>query len=472
MPVPEAAGARTVHLRVLEGGRGAPAAREREVPPEVAEEAGRRDARRLGALAAALTVFGLVMVDAASPFEALGSGRSVFSVAERQVLWAVLGTVAYLVCARWSLAGLRRVARAGLVVVAGLLLAVLVPHLGKGSGGSSRWLGAGPITLQPSELAKLAFALFAADFVARRRGRADQRREIVTPLGVVLGVLGLLILKQPDLGTAMVVVAIAAAAWYAGGIEGRLLAGALGIIGAVGGVLALSASYRRARLLAFLNPFGHASTVGYQLVQSLSALGSGHLTGSAIASSPAAWFLPNASSDFIFAAVGNDFGLVGCLGVLAAFGGFAWLGLRIAGRARDPFAAVLATCLTCWVVFQTIVNVGGVTGVLPDTGIPLPFLSAGGSALIVVLAATGLLVNIARSPDASTEPVRAGARPPAKRPARPVTTRRPVVGPAAARRAAPAGAPRRRGPAHPSGSPVGARRAAPDVRRATRPVAK
>jgi cell division protein FtsW len=420
MPVPDATIAAPPRLRVLKGGTAAPT----EVPLQrrtavSAEVAGQADARRLGALVAALTLFGLVAVDAASPIASLGAYRSVFSIAERQVLWAALGAIAFLIAARCNLARLRRRARLGLVVVGGLLLAVLVPHLGKGSGGSSRWLGAGPITIQPSELAKLAFSLFAADFVARRRARTDQRREIVTPLAIIVGVLGVLILKQPDLGTAMVVVAIAAAAWYAGGVQGRLLATTLGIIALVGGILALSASYRRARLLAFLNPFGHASTVGYQLVQSLSALGSGHLTGGTISASPAAWFLPNAPSDFIFAAIGNDFGLLGGLAIVIAFGVIGWLGVRIASRTLDPFAALLASCITCWLVFQATINIGGVIGVLPDTGIPLPFLSAGGSALIVALAGAGLLVNIARRPAETTELL----PPPRRLPGRPVRRR-------------------------------------------------
>lgn len=473
MATPDAVAESAPQLRVLEGGRdGARPQR----PTASAVDLGRRDARRLSLLAAALVVFGLVMVDAASPIQSLGSYHSVFSVVERQAMWAVLGTIAFVLAARWKLTAIRRRARLGLVLVGGLLFAVLVPHLGKGAGGSSRWIGAGPLTLQPSELAKLAFALFAADFVARRRGRADQRREIVTPLAVVVGAFGMLILKQPDLGTAMVVVAIAAAAWFAGGVDGRLLAATVAIIGGVGGVLALSASYRRARLLAFLNPFGHASTVGYQLVQSLSALGSGHLTGSAIATSPAAWFLPNASSDFIFAAVGNDFGLIGCLGVLVAIGAFGWLGVRIATRALDPFAAILAACLTCWVVFQAIVNVGGVVGVLPDTGIPLPFLSAGGSALIVVLAATGLLVNIARAPGQSTEAAtQRAARRPASRPSgasRPSAARRPTGPSTPARRPVPsAGAPRRRAGAGGTAATAVAARRPRDAGRSARPAA-
>ncbi|MDA8295010.1 MAG: putative peptidoglycan glycosyltransferase FtsW [Actinomycetota bacterium] len=402
---------RTPRLRVLDGGRDAPPVAAAGRRATSLEDLGRKDARRLELLAVSLTVFGLVSVAGVSPIESLYSYGSVFSLVERQVMWALIGLVAFVVARRQNLARLRRRVRPILVAAFCLLLAVLVPHLGKGAGGSSRWLGAGPITLQPSEIAKLAFALFAADLVARRERCRDQLHELVLPLALIAAILGALILKQPDLGTAIVVVGIAATLWYAGGVRGRLLASVVGVLAVLGSILALAAPYRRARLLAFLNPFGHASTVGYQLVQSLAALGSGHLAGHPMATAVSPWLLPNASSDFIFAAIGNDFGLLGCLAVVCGFACFGWLGIRIAMRAEDRYRALLATAITGWIVFQAFVNMGGVTGLLPDTGIPLPFLSAGGSSLIVALFACGLLANIARQPKVSTELVTAPARP-------------------------------------------------------------
>ena len=413
--------AKAPRLRVVDGGRDAPPAARGAAS---VEDLGRKDARRLELLAVSLTVFGLVAVAGVSPIESLYSYGSVFSLAERQVMWALIGLVAFLVARRHNLAHLRRRVRPILVAAFCLLVAVLVPHLGKGAGGSSRWLGAGPITLQPSEIAKLAFALFAADLVARRERCRDQLHELVLPLALVAAILGALILKQPDLGTAIVVVGIAAILWYAGGVRGRLLATVVGVLAVLGSILVLAAPYRRARLLAFLNPFGHASTVGYQLVQSLASLGSGHLAGHPMANAVSPWLLPNASSDFIFAAIGNDFGLLGCLAVVCGFACFGWLGIRIALRAEDRYRALLATAITGWIVFQALVNMGGVTGLLPDTGIPLPFMSSGGSSLIVVLFACGLLANIARQPRASTElvatPARAAttATPPPRRSAR------------------------------------------------------
>ncbi len=394
-------------LRVLEGGRAAaapastrarPAAGARVAPSAAVASEGARDARRLAALVGVLSIFGIIVIAAVSPIQEAQSGASPFALVERQVLWAGLGAIGFIVAARIELHRLRRLVTVMLVLVTVALVAVLIPHLGKGAGGSSRWLGFGPITVQPSELAKLVFVVFAADLVARREALGDHFNQLVRPLGLVLCFLAILILKQPDMGTAMVLVAIAAAMWYAGGVRGRLLGAVSAGLLAVGSAVAFAAPYRRARLLSFFNPFGHASTSGYQLVQSLAALGSGHLAGAPMSSALATWFLPNAESDFVFAAIGNDFGLFGTVAVLAAFGYFALLGARIAARASDRFASLLATAITCWLVFQAVVNIGGVLGVLPDTGIPLPFLSYGGSALIVALFGTGLLANISRHP--------------------------------------------------------------------------
>ena len=373
---------------------------------------------------ACLVAIGMVMVFSASSTTAYAVHHDVAYFFKRQLMWLGIGSLAAWGAFRIDYTKLRTYAPALFIATTLALVAVLVPHLGKGAGGSSRWLGAGPITLQPSEIAKLAFALFAADLVARRERCRDQLHELVLPLALVAAILGALILKQPDLGTAIVVVGIAAILWYAGGVRGRLLATVVGVLAVLGSILVLAAPYRRARLLAFLNPFGHASTVGYQLVQSLASLGSGHLAGHPMANAVSPWLLPNASSDFIFAAIGNDFGLLGCLAVVCGFACFGWLGIRIALRAEDRYRALLATAITGWIVFQALVNMGGVTGLLPDTGIPLPFMSSGGSSLIVVLFACGLLANIARQPRASTElvatPARAAttATPPPRRSAR------------------------------------------------------
>ena len=386
-------------LRLITGGAGRP-----ERPPAELAARSRRDAARLVALVLALNAFGLIIVLSAS-------------------------AVAFAVFARIDLAVLRRVAVPLLAVTVLLLLVVLAPGIGSTVGGSSRWIGAGPLKIQPSELAKLAFVLFAADLVVRREHVEDQVRELVRPVVVVVGVMALLILKQPDMGTATVMLCIASAILYAGGVRGRLLGGVMGMLFLAGAVMALVAPYRRARLLSFVNPFAHASTSGYQVVQSLVALGSGHLTGTGLGTSPAKWgYLPNAWTDFIFAVIGNEMGLIGGVLVLGAFVAFGWLGMRIAANSRDRFAGLVAVGITAWIVCQAFINIGGVIGILPETGIPLPFLSSGGSSLVVALGAVGLLVNIggqgvpARPRRAAPSAVRAPRAGPA-RPARVATAR-------------------------------------------------
>jgi len=368
------------------------------------------EARRLFLLTGALSAFGLVIVLSASSVASLTADGTPWSLFMKQALWTAIGGVAFLVASRVDIGHLRRAAVPLLLVSIGLLIAVLAPHVGRTAEGSSRWIGAGPLRLQPSELSKLAFAIFAADLIARRAGSRDERRAIVIPLCTIFAVLGILILRQPDMGTAIVLCCITASVLYVSGVETGLLVRVLLGLAALGAVVALSAPYRRARLFSFLNPFAHASTSGYQVVQSLVALGSGHLTGTGLGGSVAKWgFLPNAWTDFVFAIIGNELGLVGALAVLAAFAWFTWLGIRIASHAPDRFQRLLATGITCWISAQAVINIGGVVGILPETGIPLPFLSSGGSSLVVVLGAVGLLVNIARRN--GQRPATASARP-------------------------------------------------------------
>jgi cell division protein FtsW len=212
-----------------------------------------------------------------------------------------------------------------------------------------------------------------------------------------MAVAAVLIVKQPDLGTAIVLCCITFAMLFAAGTRLGLLTGSGAVICAIGAAVALSATYRRDRLLSFINPFAHASTSGYQVVQSLATLGLGGVTGSGVGGSVTPWgFLPNAHTDFVFAVIAGNLGLVGALMVLAGFAAFGWAGFRIAARERDPFARLVAIGVTCWVLAQAVINIGGVVDALPVTGVPLPFISYGGSSLVVALLAVGLLFGIAR----------------------------------------------------------------------------
>jgi cell division protein FtsW len=351
-----------------------------------------------------LCLLGLMMVLSASSVEALHAYGGAWLFFKRQLVWLSLGVAAMAVAARVDYHRWRRLAVPGVVVCTVLLGLVLA--LGHNVSGSTRWLGVGPVRVQPSELAKLALLLFAADLLARRADRVRERGAIVPPLLIVSGLLGALIVLEPDMGTAMVLALIALTIVFVGGLPllrmGALLVGTA----AAGLAVSMAEGYRRARLFSFLDPWKDAGNTGYQVAQSLVALGSGHLAGVGLGASRAKWgFLPNAHTDFIFAIIGEELGLIGTTLVVALFVAFAVLGVGAAMRAPDRFGSLVAAGVTGWVAGQALVNMGAVTGRLPVTGVPLPFVSFGGSSLVVTLAAVGILVNVARHGSDPAPPV-------------------------------------------------------------------
>jgi cell division protein FtsW len=290
----------------------------------------------------------------------------------------------------------RRAALPLALISLALLVVVLVPGLGVSVRGSSRWLGTGQFRMQPSELAKLAMLLFTADLLARR-GAKGSVRPALRPVLIVFVAAAFLVMAQPDMGTTLVLGCIVMALLFVGGIELRTLGGLVALASVSALVLGLVEGYRRARLFSFLNPWKDAGNTGYQIVQSLVGLASGHWTGLGLGASRAKWgFLPNAYTDFIFAIIGEELGLLGTLLVIGLFAAFAVLGVRTALKAPDRFGALLAAGITAWVVGQALINIGAVIGVLPVTGVPLPFVSFGGSSLVITMAAAGMLLNIAR----------------------------------------------------------------------------
>ena len=351
----------------------------------------------LPALVAVLCGFGLMMVLSASSVQALRAYGGPWVFFERQLLWVAAGAVGLGVAARVDYRRWRVLAKPLVVLCLVLLAAVLVPSLGRSSGGSSRWLGVGALRFQPSELAKLAALLFAADLLARRTARRGRDAVVIRPVLLATGALLLLILRQPDMGTAMVLFVVVLTVLFVGGVPLPRVAALTAAATVASVLLSFAESYRRARLFAFVDPWKDASNTGYQIAQSLVALGSGHLTGVGLGASRAKWgFLPNAHTDFIFAIIGEELGLVGTLLVVALFAGFAVLGVRAALAAPDRFGTLVAAGVTVWVVGQAVVNVGAVIGILPVTGVPLPFVSFGGSSLVICMVAVGILVNIAR----------------------------------------------------------------------------
>ncbi len=352
-------------------------------------------------VALALVSFGLVMVYSASSATAALSDGDPSGIALRQGMAAALGLGAYLAMSRINPRVLHRVARPAMIASVVLLLLVLLPGLGSAANGSRRWLSLGALQIQPSELAKLAVVLWIAAAIARRPGRVGERDGLV-PYLVVAAIPALLIVVEPDLGTAVVLLVAAGAMLIVAGARPTHvgLAGLGGLL--LGGIAIVAADYRRERLLAFIDPWSDPGGAGFQSVQSQLALGSGGVSGTGVGDGlQKAFYLPEAHTDMILATVGEELGLIGVSAVLLAFLLFAVAGYRVALRAADLHQQLLAAGLTTLVVSQAVVNVGAVVGVMPVTGVPLPFVSYGGTSLVVVLASAGLLVNVARrSPDA------------------------------------------------------------------------
>ncbi len=366
----------------------------------VPRASGARNAPALLACVVALVVFGLVMVMSSSAVASLEKGQGAFGIFLRQFFFASVGVLAMLRLARTDYRSLRKFALPFLAVSVVLLGLVLVPGVGVDAGGASRWIGARGIGIQPSEFAKLAFVLFASAALTRDERRPQTTAEFLVPTLPVAVLLATLIMAQPDLGTTVALgVAFFAVLWVAG-LGVPAFAYLVAMAGAAFLVLALSADYRRARLLSFLDPWASADSIGYHSVQSMIAIGSGGWTGVGLGAGRQKWlFLPNAHTDFVFAVIGEELGLAGCLAVVLLFVAFAFFGTRAAMRAPDRFGRVLAGTITAWITLQAFLNIGVTTGRLPVTGIPLPFLSSGGSALIVVLAASGILLSVARRGD-------------------------------------------------------------------------
>lgn len=361
-----------------------------------------QDATAIAVVAGLLLIVGLVMSFSASVVDAAEDGDP-FGILRRQVAWAAIGVPAFLVVSALDHRIWRRLSWVMIAAsVLGLLL-VLVPGLGLTRGGSTRWIGLGPIVVQPSELAKISALLWLADVYQRKRprdGTPFELSHLLVPALPLLGLLGVLILAEPDLGTTVVVGVIVALVLYIEGLPMRLFAVFAGIGALLATALAFTASYRVDRITGWLNPEADPTGTGFQLLQSLYALGSGGWFGLGLGSSRGKWnFVPNPETDFVFAIIGEELGLVGAMVVLALFAALLVLGLRVARRAPDGFARTVAFGITGWLVAQATINVATVVGLLPITGMTLPLVSAGGSSLVSTLVALGILVAIARDPD-------------------------------------------------------------------------
>ncbi|MDX6254510.1 MAG: cell division protein FtsW [Frankiales bacterium] len=348
-----------------------------------------------------LLAIGLVMVLSASSVSAYKVSGSSFSVFKQQALWTAMGLPLFWMASRMPI----RLFRLGstLALLASFALLLLVPFLGRGSHGAVRWIPVGPIHIQPSEVTKLALVIWGADLLVRKAKLLGDWVHLMVPLLPVVVAIATLVILEKDMGTTLVVLAIAFALLWCVGAPGRVLwlIGGLGVLGAVG--LAMAEPYRWVRVIAFLQPSGN-TTAHYQALQGKYALASGGWFGAGLGAGSQKWgYVPESYTDFIFSIIGEELGLVGALGVVLLFGMLAYAGLRVARRSADPFARLAAGGVVAWVLTQALVNMGAVTGLLPITGIPLPLISFGGSALLPTLVALGMLASFARREPGAAE---------------------------------------------------------------------
>jgi cell division protein FtsW len=358
------------------------------------------------AIFALMLGFGLLMVLSSSSVAAFRSGGSSFSVFANQATYAALGLLCFWATQFVPIRVLRSTSTAAVIISLGLLVLVLV--MGAKVNGARSWIRLAGFQFQPSEIAKLALLLWMAHVLAARRSTLGSPKALLIPVLPVFVLMAGLIMFQPDLGTTVALTIVFMAVLYFAGAPWWTFAG-LAAIGTAGFFyLAISADYRLARLLSFIDPEAHPDT-SYQLLQSLYGMGNGGWFGVGLGQSRAKWsYLPNADSDFIFAIIGEELGLIGAGILLLLFALLAYTGLRIARRNVDPFVKIVASAATVWLVGQAAINIGYVVGLLPVTGIPLPMISAGGTSLLITMVVFGLLANFARREPQAAAALQAG----------------------------------------------------------------
>jgi len=344
-----------------------------------------------------LLALGAVMVYSASAPALLSGGGSGTSELVSFAGWGLFGLLAMEVVARRGVGTLRAMTGPLLALAFVLLLAVRLPHLGHSTNGAQRWIGAGPFEFEPSELMKLALVLYAAQVLAGRSGSRAALPVALKRLGIVGGAAGLLVISQPDLGTTLVITFTLAAMVVAAGVPLRWLAYAVVPCVCLVLVFSMLEPYAVNRLTSFVNPWAHASGTGYQAVQGQIAIGSGGLLGRGPGGGVTKdFYLPNGSTDFILAVIGEELGVVGIGAVLCLYGLLIYAGLRVARSARDSYSLLLAAGVTSLIAVQAILNVFAVLSLAPLTGVPLPFVSYGSSSQLVMLVSLGALLAISR----------------------------------------------------------------------------
>ena len=349
--------------------------------------------------AAALLLLGLLMVLNTTYFLGIEKRGDAFHFFKLHLAHIAAGFVILTLLSQFSLAGLRRIVMPLFIVSLVMLVLLYVPGLGLMKGGARRWLRLGPVVAEPSELVKFALVFFLARFLSKRQDRIREFTHGPLAVFMIVGPITLMILKQPDFGsTVMIALILFAMLWAAGARWQHLAAAGSGAVGLLV-FQAVAKSYRMKRLTTFLDPWSVARGAGFQLVQSFIALGEGGKWGVGLgAGRQKMFYLPEAHTDFVFAVVGEEFGLVGAAVVVALFLLILFRGMRIAHDEPDPFASLLAVGLTALLSIQALINMSVVIGLIPTKGLPLPFLSYGGTSIIIAMAALGALLALGRRP--------------------------------------------------------------------------
>ena len=355
-----------------------------------------------------LLAVGLVMVFSASSVKSYADTGSSYAIASKQAIYICLGLPLMVVASRlpvrfWRLAGYPM-----LLAAVALLVLVLVPGVGNSVDGAVRWIALpGGFNLQPSELAKFSLALWGGDLLVRKKKLLGDWRHLFVPLVPVAVLVLALIMLEPDMGTTLATTTVVVALLWVVGTPARYFAALVGTLVGLASVLAVAEPYRLARLVSFLDPCSeqHRLEGGFQACQGLLAMGSGGIFGLGLGASREKWAggLPNAHTDFVFAIIGEELGLLGSLTVLGLFAVLVYAGVRVAKRTTDPFTRLAAAGVTAWLGAQSAINIGAVVGIFPITGIPLPLVSYGGSALLLTLTAIGMLLSFARAEPGAPE---------------------------------------------------------------------
>ena len=358
-----------------------------------------RDIRRsIFLITIMLVAVGIIMIYSASSIYAYSSmGDSLFYL-KRHLLYLVVGFAMMLFAMVYDLKKIQKLSKPLILVSIFLLLLVLIPHIGRETAGARRWFKIGPVNFQPSEFAKIAIIIYMADLVSRKGILMKSFIHSYLPAIIILGTVVGLVLLEPDLGTAITVSLIAFIILYVGGVSPLYVWGSFLASLPVLYLLLFRVAYRRKRIMVFMNPWADKRGAGFQIIQSFVALGSGGPFGVGLGQSrQKLFYLPASHTDFIFSIIGEELGFVGVAAIIALFAMFIWQGMKVAFKAIEPFERSLALGIVSLIAIETIINIGVTAGALPTKGLPLPFISYGGSGLIFHLMAVGLLLNVAKS---------------------------------------------------------------------------